>query len=70
MISKVRFQYKTEYRLSAELGGVYRSLHRCNGPAVLWATGEVFWHLNNRLHRYYGTVTNTGWWIHGNSQGS
>ena len=51
-----------EDRLEYQLNG---QLHRANGPASLWDTGERFWYLFGKPHRYYGPSEWEDWQIHG-----
>ena len=43
-------------------------LHREDGPAIEWADGDKFWHINGQLHREDGPAVewangDKSWWI-------
>jgi hypothetical protein len=64
MITKI-----TEYWYNVE-GSHYRDLHREDGPAVVWGTGDLEWWQYSNRHRLDGPAClwangTKEWWING-----
>ena len=56
-------QDKTEWRLDGKL-------HREDGPAIEWESGDKFWYLKGYLHREDGPAIeyadgSKSWWLNG-----